>query len=201
MSDRPAVILASQSSTRYGLLHNAGLAVTMVAAGVDEAGYKESYRAEGQSASATAIALAEIKALKVSRRFPEALVIGADQMLECRGDWFDKPDSLAMARDQLLALRGQRHELHSALVIARGGERIWHTLDSASLTMRAFSEAFLGDYLAAVDDTVLSSVGGYHIEGLGIQLFERVEGQHSTILGLPLLPLLAFLRPWGVVMT
>lgn len=120
-------------------------------------------------------------------------------MLECQGRWFDKPEDREAARAQLLALRGQTHHLLSAVVIAHNGERIWHTLSRASLTLRAFSEGFLDAYLASVDDSVLGCVGGYQVEGLGIQLFEQIDGDHSTILGLPLLPVLDFLRNWGSV--
>jgi septum formation protein len=130
-----------------------------------------------------------------------ALVIGADQMLDCAGEWFDKPADLAAARRQLLALRGREHRLLNSLVVAHGGARRWHFADHAVITVRPFSEAFLDDYLAVAGTDVLHSVGGYQLEGLGSQLFDTVEGDFFSILGLPLLPLLAFLREHGVLKT
>jgi septum formation protein len=165
---------------------------------VDEEEVKLAGKAEGVGADAVAEALAELKAQRVTRRHPGALVIGADQMLECEGVWFDKPSDRAAAREQLLALRGKTHQLVSCAVIVRDGERLWHKVDRARLTMRNFSENFLDGYLDAVGDEVLYSVGAYQLEGLGAQLFQRVEGDFFTILGLPLLPLLGFLRVHGV---
>ena len=143
--------------------------------------------------------LAEAKAARIARRHPGALVIGADQMLVCEGRWFDKPPDMATARAQLLALRGRPHELMTAMVCWRGGQRIWQHLARPRLVMREFSEAFLDAYLAAEGEAVLGSVGAYRLEGPGIQLFASVEGEHSAILGLPLLPLLGFLRQHGVL--
>ena len=193
------VVLASTSRTRGALLGNAGVPFTAQPPGVDEDSIKASLRAEGASAAEAAEALAEVKALRLSARFHEALVIGADQMLVCQDHWYDKPQDRAAARRQLLELRGQTHQLVTAAVVMLGGQRIWHHVEAAKLTMRPFSEAFLDQYLDQAGAAVLSSVGAYQLEGLGAQLFSRVEGDHFVILGLPLLPLLDFLRSHGVL--
>lgn len=199
----PALVLASSSATRRELLLRAGLRFEAVAAAVDEAAIKESARAEGIPPADAAILLAEAKARRIATRRPEALVIGCDQLLVCPmddgDDWFDKPADGAAARAQLLRLRGRRHELVTATVAWRGGQRVWQDVTTPRLTMRAFSEAFLDAYLAEEGERVTASVGGYRLEGPGIHLFSRVEGEHSAILGLPLLPLLAFLRGHGVL--
>lgn len=195
----PPLILASASLSRRELLRSAGLIFDVQPATVDEEEYRRAAQAEGASGAETAILLADLKARRVSCRMPEALVIGADQILISDGTWFAKPESLGMARSHLLALRGRTHVLETAIVCARGGERIWQHASAPRLTMRAFSEAFLDSYLATEEDSVLGSVGAYRIEGLGAHLFERAEGDHDAILGLPLLPLLGFLRHHGVV--
>lgn len=194
----PTLVLASGSRTRALMLEKAGLNPILDKPLVDEEEVKLAGKAEGVGADAVAEALAELKAQRVTRRHPGALVVGADQMLECEGVWFDKPSDRAAARAQLLALRGKTHQLVSCAVIVRDGERLWHKVDRARLTMRNFSENFLDGYLDAVGDEVLHSVGAYQLEGLGAQLFQRVEGDFFTILGLPLLPLLGFLRVHGV---
>lgn len=193
------VVLASASRARVAMLEQAGVPVIAHPAAVDEDEVKRSCRAEGLPVEAVAEALAELKAMRVTRRHPGALVIGADQMLECEGDWFDKPVDRAAARDQLLRLRGRTHRLVSCAVVVRDGERLWHQVQSARLTVRPFTEAFLDDYLDRAGERVLGSVGCYQIEGLGAQLFSRVEGDWFTILGMPLLPLLGFLRAHGVL--
>ena len=194
----PVLVLASGSRTRAAMLEQAGISAVLDKPLVDEDEVKAAGRAEGVSADIVAEALAELKAQRITRRHPGALVVGADQMLECEGRWFDKPADRAAARAQLLDLRGKTHRLVSCAVVVRDGERMWHKIDSARLTMRNFSEAFLDDYLDHVGDDVLHSVGAYQLEGLGAQLFHRVEGDFFTILGLPLLPLLGFLRVHGV---
>ena len=193
------VILASGSRTRLELLHRAGVTVTAEAAAVDEGEIKAAFQAEGASTEACAQALAALKAKRISDRHPAALVIGADQMLDCDGIWFDKPADLDGARTHLQALRGKTHRLVTAAVVMQGGSQLWHVISQAKLTMRPFSDAFLDDYLHQAGTAVLSSVGAYQLEGLGIQLFDKVEGDFFTVLGLPLLPLLAFLRGHGVI--
>ena len=193
------VILASSSASRARLLTAAGVPFTAEPAHVDEEAIKQSLRAEGATASACAETLAEIKAVTISQRHRHALVIGADQMLECGGTWFDKPADLGRAEEQLLALAGKTHTLPTAAVVALGGTRIWHHVATPRLCMRSFDRAFVQGYLAGVGKAALPSVGAYQLEGLGSQLFHTVEGDFFTILGLPLLPLLAFLRAHHVV--
>ncbi len=198
-ASRPVVLLASESRTRVALLRQAGISCTVERAGIDEDEIKRGLRRERAKAVEAAETLAEFKAVKVSRRHAGALVIGADQVLECEGEWFGKPVDLDRARAQLLALRGKSHELATAAVVARDGARIWHHVARARLDMRAFSDAFLDSYLASVGRAACDSVGAYQLEGLGVQLFSRVEGDYFAILGLPLLPLLDFLRNHGVI--
>src|SRR5262249_28270717 len=150
---------------------------------VDEAEIKEGYRAEKLATSECATALAEAKALRIARRHPEALVIGADQLLVCGDAWFDKPSDRSASRPQLLALRGRPHELVTAICVARGSDMLWHHVERPRLVMRAFDEAFLERYLDRCGDDVLGSVGAYRLEGLGIQLFERIDGDFFAILG------------------
>ena len=195
----PRLILASASSARQGLLAAAGLVFETRAAHIDEGEIKRSARAEGVSADETALLLAELKAHRVARLNPEALVIGADQLLVCEDRWFDKPADLAEARAQLLALRGKAHMLVTAVVCQSGDQRVWHTIARPKLTMRSFSEGFLANYLQLEGTALLSSVGCYRLEGLGVHLFDRIDGEHSAILGLPMLSLLGFLRQHGVI--
>jgi septum formation protein len=195
---RLPLVLASGSAARRVLLEGAGLVFEVRPVAVDEAALRDSARAEGGTVEEAALLLADAKAARV--RDPAMLVIAADQILECDGQWFEKPADLAAARLQLLALRGRTHRLVSAVVCWRGGNPVWHHLDSASLTMRNFSDAFLDAYLAAEGDALLGSVGCYRLEGPGVQLFDRVTGVHTTILGLPLLPLLGFLRQHGALL-
>ena len=139
-----------------------------------------------------------MKAVRVSARHPDAMVVGADSTLACNGRMFDKPPDLAAARKQLQTLRGQTHELFSSVVVARGGARLWHWSERARLTMRQLNDGFIDTYLARAGDDVLTSVGAYQLEGLGAHLFSRVDGDYFTILGLPLLPLLSFLAGHGI---
>lgn len=196
---RPELVLASQSSSRRELLQSAGIVFTACPAHIDEAGIKQSAQAEAMPVTDLAILLAELKATRVSRQFPEALVIGADQILVCEGVWFDKPANLAMAAEHLRFLRGKTHQLVTAMVCMRGGMRIWHHIAKPFLTMRPFSDAFLSEYLAAEGNAVMETVGAYRLEGLGVHLFDRIEGEQSAILGLPLLSLFGFLRQHGVL--
>ena len=192
------LILASASPSRRQMLTNAGLAFEVVSSSVDEDEVKRSLLAERAGARDLATTLAEMKAVSVSRRRPEALVIGADSTLACEGTLFDKPPTLDAARAQLQALRGRTHELVSAAVVAQGGRRIWQVAHAGRLTMRPFSDTFLDAYLARAGEAICGSVGAYHLEGLGAHLFSRVDGDYFTILGLPLLPLLVFLADHGI---
>jgi septum formation protein len=191
------LLLASRSTARRRLLADAGLRFETVDAGVDEAAVKQALLAEQAPPADIARALAELKAVKASRTRPGTLAIGADQVLACGAALFDKPADLAHARATLLALAGRSHMLVSAVCVAADGTPIWHHVDQAILRMRRLSEAALDVYLAAEGEAVLDSVGAYRLEGLGAQLFERVDGDYFTVLGLPLLPLLAFLRGHG----
>jgi septum formation protein len=192
------VVLASTSASRMALLSAAGVTFEAVAPGVDEDAAKAALLGEGLSPRDIADALAELKAVRVSRR-PGALVIGADQTLDLDGRLMDKAASLDEARERLQALRGRVHKLHAGVVVARDGQPIWREVQSATLRMRAFSDAFLDRYLERQGQAVLSSVGCYHLEGEGVQLFDRIDGDYFAILGLPLLGLLDLLRRHGAL--
>lgn len=198
-SGGPPLVLASASAVRRALLSNAGLEVAIDPGAIDEDEVKRALRADGASAAAVAEALAEMKAMRVTRRHAGALVFGADQMLECNGVWFDKPADRAHAAAHLAALSGKTHQLISAVVCVRDGARLWHHTARASLTMRPLSAGFIERYLDAIGPRATESVGAYQLEGLGTHLFARVEGDYFTILGLPLLAVLAFLREHGAV--
>jgi septum formation protein len=198
-SGAPPLVLASQSATRRAMLETAGLPVEPVSPDIDERALETAATSSGINANEVAIVLAREKAMAVSARMPGRTVIGADQTLTLGSRRFHKPASLLQAREKLLALRGRTHVLHSAVVVAQDGLVLWGEVDEARLTMRDFSEAFLDEYLDAAGDTVLTSVGSYRIEGLGQHLFERIEGSHATILGMPILPLLDFLRREGAL--
>jgi septum formation protein len=179
------------------MLEAAGLVFDIDVPRVDEDAAKASLRAEGLKPRDQANALAELKALSVSRRRP-GFVIGGDQMLAIEGETLDKPKDMAEARAHLQRLRGKTHQLMCAAVVAREGAVIWRHVDTPRLKMRDFSDAFIDRYLTEAGEAVLSSVGAYQLEGFGAQLFERVEGDYFSVLGLPLLPLLAFLREHGL---
>lgn len=193
-----SLILASGSAIRRKVLEAAGVAFEVDVPRVDEDAAKASLRRDGLKPRDQADALAALKALSVSQR-REGLVIGADQMLAIEGETLDKPKDRAEARSHLMRLRGKSHELLCAAVIARGGQVIWRHIETPRLRMRQFSDAFLEDYLDRGGDALLASVGAYQLEGLGAHLFERVDGDYFSVLGLPLLPLLAFLREQGAV--
>ena len=190
-------VLASSSKTRAALLELAGVKVIRDPPRIDEAEIKAFNRRKGAEAGICAMALAEAKALTVAARHPKTLVIGADQILTCNGTWFDKPRGRADAKAQLTALRGQSHELATALCVARDTDVIWHDLQRPRLTMRRFSDAFLDAYVEGLSRDDLGAVGAYRLEGPGVQLFERIEGDYFAILGLPLMPLFEFLRGQG----
>jgi septum formation protein len=190
------IILASESASRKAMLAAAGVAFEAVPARIDEAGVAAEM--QGRTVRDVADRLAELKAVKVSLRRPGQLVLGSDSMLEVeRGRWLDKPGSLEGLRTQLRTLRGRSHRLVSAAVVARDGEPLWRHVEAATLHVRDFSEAWLEQYVAACGDEVLASVGGYHLEGLGAQLFTRVEGDQFVVRGLPLLAVLGWLREAG----
>lgn len=201
MAATTELILASASAARAHVLAAAGLDFRVAPAAVDEAALKRAFKADRAEAAHCALALAEAKARRVSEHYPSAFVIGADQILVCEGIWFDKPVDTAEARAQLRALRGRSHELITAACVVVAGERVWHVLERPCLAMRDFGDEFLDAYLAAEGEEILGWVGAYRIEGRGIQLFSRIAGDHFAVLGLPLLPLLAFLRDRGVVPT
>jgi septum formation protein len=194
LADRP-LVLASKSEIRRVLLADAGIPVEVSPADVDERGIEE--RAATRDAGDIALVLARAKAQAIAARLPGRLVLGADQTLALGARRFSKPSDRAAARDQLKALRGQTHELHTAVALARDGAIVFEHREVARLTMRAFSDGFLGSYLDAMAGAVMASVGGYQLEKAGVQLFERIDGDHFVILGLPLVALLAYLRRAG----
>ncbi len=194
-----ALVLASASSSRARLLQHAGVPFEVHPAHVDEDGVKESMLAEGADGRAIADALAELKARRVSNTQPGALVLGADQVLVCDGALFNKAETMEAAAAQLRRLRGKPHQLVTAAVLAKDGAPIWRHVDIATLWMRDFSDTVLESYLTAEGDDLLGSVGCYRLEAVGVQLFERIEGDYFSILGLPLVPLLTALRQHGVV--
>lgn len=193
------IILASRSAARRRMLEQAGVPFEALPAHVDEAAIKESAKAEGLSARDAATLLADAKATRIARRHPDALVIGADQLLVAGEDWLDTPADLSAARAQLLRLRGHRHELVTAVVGWRDGQRAWHHVTVPRLAMREFSDAFLDAYLAREAEHVTQCVGAYRIEGPGVALMREVQGDAWSIQGLPLLPLLAWLRDTGAI--
>ena len=195
----PEIILASASKSRAHILCAAGVPHQIVPADVDEAAVKLSLTQEGAPPFAVAETLAELKAQQVSRRHRGALVIGADQVLECGGRLFDKPADLDQARAHLGAFRGRRHTLLASVAMVRDGTVIWQYNDQAHLEMRDLSDAFIEWYIEQMGDQICESVGAYKLEGLGAQLFSKIEGDFFSILGLPLLPLLDVLRNQGVV--
>ena len=192
------LILASGSPARRAMLANAGLRFEVHPAELDERTAEKPLLRAGVAIEEVTLALAMAKAETASARHPDDLVIGADQMLELDGERLTKPADLEAARRQLLALSGRTHELHSAAVCARNGDVVWRHVETARLTMRRLDPAFVGRYLAQAGDAARQSVGAYQLEGLGIQLFDRVDGDFFVMLGLPLLPLLAFLRSVGL---
>jgi septum formation protein len=201
MLQNPAIplVLASTSRTRAALLQGAGLVFETAAPGVDEESVKEAAKAEGIPAEDAALLLAELKARRISERVPGPVVIGADQILVAEGRWFDKPTDRAGAAAQLAALSGKPHSLVTAVLCMRGGVVLWRHVAKPRLVMRTLSPSVITAYLDAAGDAVLSSVGAYQVEALGVRLFAAIEGEHAAILGLPLLPLLGFLRQHGAL--
>lgn len=197
----PTLILASTSATRLSMLRAAGLDPIPVAPRVDEASVRDSLVAEGATPRDIADALAEMKARKVAEKHPEALVLGCDQVLALDRDCFAKPDSPDDARRQLRRLRGKTHKLLSAAVVYEAAKPVWRHVAEARLTMHSFSDAYLDDYVARNWDSIRHSVGCYKVEEEGVRLFSAIAGDHFTILGLPLLPLLAWLGNRGMIAT
>jgi len=198
----PALILASASEARVSLLRAAGVAFERKPSGLDENSARAALEREGDLTQPGDIAelLAITKATDISSANPDAVVIGADQVLAFEDRILAKPGDFGAARDQLLDLRGKTHALHSAVCLCRGGQHVWSHVDTATMTMRQLSPEFIGRYLSLAGGAVLGSVGAYHLEGPGAQLFERIDGDYFTVLGLPLLPLLAKLRELGVLL-
>ncbi len=193
-----AVTLASGSTSRRTLLANAGIPAEAMSPGVDEEAAKAAFRAEGLAIADQALRLAELKAARVSMKRP-GLVIGADQMLALGERAFDKPFDMAEARAHLEALSGQTHTLETAVTVFEHGRQVWHHLARPRLTVRPLSADFISQYLESAGEDILTTVGAYQLEGLGSQLFARIEGDYFSILGLPLLPLLDYLRTRGVI--
>lgn len=194
----PRVVLASASSVRRAMLENAGITLSVDPAAIDESALKSEIRRTGGSVESAAERLGQAKARTVSARHAGALVIGSDQMLDCDGVWFDKPADRAGAEAHLARLAGRTHRLVTGACVARDGTVLWSTVNIATLTMRDLSPRDIAAYLDMAGPAVLASVGCYQLEKLGAHLFTRVEGDFFTVLGLPLLPLLAFLRSQGV---
>ena len=197
------IILASQSRSRKQMLEAAGLTFRAIASTVDEPKLRRTIEGSGGDTGPEAVArvLAAAKAEEVSRAHPQALVIGADQVLALGRRILEKPADIEAARRQLLELRGRMHDLVSAVVIAEAGRSVWSHAETATMTMRLFTPPFLDGYLARVGEDVCQSVGAYQLEGLGAQLFERIEGDYFTILGLPLIALLGEMRAREVIVT
>lgn len=195
----PEVILASASQSRAALLRQVGLYFSIISAEVDEESIKSAMTAEGAAHAQIAASLADTKACQISKEHPEALTIGADQILSARGMLYSKPVDLAEARRQLKELSGQEHELLTAVSVARAGRIIWRHTEISRLRMRVLTDAFIDDYLEAMGSAALSTVGCYQLERYGPLLFERISGDYYAILGLPLLPLLDVLRNHQVI--
>ena len=199
-ADHPRLVLASASASRKAVLQHAGLRFAARAAQIDEAEVKRAGKAEGARADEVALLLAELKARRIARGDQDAVVIGCDQLLVCDGRWVDKPADMEEARAHVQALRGRRHTLVTAVLCQRGEQRLWHHVAHPTLTMRGFSDEFLDTYLDREGEALLATVGAYRLEGLGAHLFDVIDGEHSAILGLPLLPLFGFLRQHGVLL-
>jgi septum formation protein len=193
------LILASKSAARRAMLADAGVSFSAQAADVDEDAVKAAQ--DPADAIGLAVELARVKALAVSRHDADAWVLGADQTLAFEGGLVSKARSLDEARARLAAMRGRTHHLHSGAALARNGQIVWSGVDTAAMRVRAFSDAFLDAYLAAEGEGLLACVGSYRLEGMGAQLFEAVDGDYFTVLGLPLWPVLAELRRAGVLAT
>ncbi|MEI4471903.1 Maf family protein [Frigidibacter sp. MR17.24] len=196
---RTRLVLATGSESRRAMVAAAGLTADLAPARIDEEAVRQALAAEGASPRDQADALAEMKARKISDRVPGALVLGADQILDLDGQVFAKPETAEAARAQLARLSGKTHRLHSAAVVYRDGEPLWRHVGTARLTLNTLSERFIDGYVFRNWDDIRHTVGGYMIEKEGVRLMARIEGDHFTILGLPLLPLLNWLRVTGEI--
>ena len=195
------IILASASRSRAAMLVASGLKIKIEPADINEASVKDACLSEGRNVDYVAALLARKKAELISGRNRGAFVIGADQMLDCGGTWFDKPIDLASAAKTLRAIRGRCHDLVTSVSVVQNEKEIWHKTERATLQVREFSDNFIEQYLQNVGELALTSVGAYQLEGQGAQLFEKIEGNYFTILGLPLLPLLSFLRAQNLILS
>lgn len=195
------LILASQSSSRANLLSKAGILFQSCPSCVDENVIKKECWGLSLSAQETSLVLAMAKGRRVSELLPDNYVLCADQMVECEGHWIDKAESLAEAREQLLFLRGKTHNLATSAAIFKEGQVVWQHTSTPQITMRNFSISFLDTYLHPSNHEILSAVGCYQIEQQGLQLFEKIQGDLFTVMGLPMLPILAFLRQVGLVLS
>lgn len=191
------LILASKSKSRQDLLDAAGVEFKSVSAGIDEDAVKRDMRERGQDSRQTSLQLATQKAMVVSEKYPNAFVIGADQILDLNGEWFSKPADLNIAHKHLKKLRNKSHLLVNGTAVVKNGRLVWFDNSVVKVTMRDFSDNFLDDYLAEAGDDVCNSVGAYYMEDLGAQLVASYEGDYFSVLGLPLLPLLDCLRTCG----
>lgn len=198
---KPKVILASGSKIRASLLINAGISIETEIAKVDEASIKSAMFSEGAPARDIADVLAETKARRIATKNPDAIVIGADQVLVCQNILYDKPQDLDEAQKQLSKLRGKTHELLSAAVIYENAKPVWRHIGRAQLMMRPFSDEFLEEYIKTNGNSLLETVGAYKLEETGSQLFTRVQGDYFSVLGLPLLEVLGFMRTRGIITT
>jgi len=199
--DAEALVLASGSAIRRQLLSAVGLAFTVDPASLDEMQLMASGAREGMTSEAMSQLLAELKARRVASRHPGTLIIGADQILDFDGRWLNKVETAEEARQRLWELRGRTHELVSSIVVVKDEQRVWHVTNRARLTVRQFDDDFLESYLSHAGSALTDSVGCYALEGYGLHLFSEIEGDYFTILGLPLLSLLSFLRQRGVLLT
>ena len=196
-AEQVPLVLASSSPFRRMLMQNAGLTFEARAADIDERRIEAGL--EGAAPDEVALTLAAAKAMEVSNHFPDAIVIGSDQTMSLGKRVYHKPKSRQEAKENLLSLSGKTHRLNSAITLARGGDVLWEHVSHADLTVRALSEDYVDHYLDRVGEAVYSSVGAYQLEGEGIQLFSRIDGDYFTILGLPMLPLLEKLRQLGAI--
>lgn len=194
-----SLVLASASPFRRMLLENAGIAFQAKAADIDERAIEGEVERQGSSPQEVALILAEAKARNIGQTFPDDIIIGSDQTMSLGARVYHKPRDMNEARDHLLSLSGQVHQLNSGIVLTRGNDILWKHVSSARMSVRVLSPEFIDAHLARVGTKALSSVGAYQLEGEGIQLFDKIEGDYFTILGLPMLPLLAKLRELRVI--